>query len=195
MIVEVTRAGRPWQLHYVGRTTEPMPFLKQLASPHTRIWTTSTHGRPELDALAEHAPEGSAVYCCGPTEMIDDIEAQYAHGKGPWGRLSLHVERFTPPDALVRGTGSDKPFDVYLQRTGVTIRVESGCTLLSALQDAGILIPSTCREGTCGSCETAVLAGQVEHRHSVLSTDERTRGESMTVCVSRARSDRLVLDV
>jgi ferredoxin len=73
--------------------------------------------------------------------------------------------------------------------------VEPGRTVLSALQDAGILIPSTCREGTCGSCETAVLAGEVEHRDSVLSAHERTRDESMMVCVSRARTDRLVLDV
>jgi cytochrome P450/ferredoxin-NADP reductase len=195
LIAEVTRAGRPWHLHYVGRATQSMPFLRQLASPHTRIWTTSIHGRPDLDALVEPAPPGSAVYCCGPTELIDDIEARHVRGEGPWAGLSLHVERFAPRAALGPGTGSGKSFDVYLQRTGVTIRVEPGRTVLSALQDAGILIPSTCREGTCGSCETAVLAGEIEHRDSVLSVHERARGQSMMVCVSRARSGRLVLDV
>jgi ferredoxin len=86
-------------------------------------------------------------------------------------------------------------FDVYLQRSGITVRVKSGCTVLSALRDAGVLVPSTCREGTCGSCETVVLEGEVDHRDSVLGVDERARHDSMMVCVSRARTDRLVLDV
>jgi ferredoxin len=127
--------------------------------------------------------------------MIDDIEARYVRGEGPWGRLSLHVERFAPREVVARGVASDTAFDVYLQRSGITVRVTSGCTVLSALRDAGVLVPSTCREGTCGSCETVVLEGEVDHRDSVLGVDERARHDSMMVRVSRARTDRLVLDV
>jgi ferredoxin len=66
---------------------------------------------------------------------------------------------------------------------------------LDALDDAGVPVPSSCREGTCGTCETTVLEGEVEHRDSILTDEERTSGNTMMVCVSRARSARLVLDV
>jgi ferredoxin len=66
--------------------------------------------------------------------------------------------------------------------------------VLSALGEAGVLVPSTCREGTCGSCETTVIDGEIDHRDSVLGPDERARHDTMMVCVSRARSPRLVLD-
>jgi ferredoxin len=62
------------------------------------------------------------------------------------------------------------------------------------MAEAGVLIPSTCREGICGSCETTVLQGEIDHRDSVLSPEERATNDTMMVCVSRARSPRLVLD-
>jgi ferredoxin len=127
--------------------------------------------------------------------MIDDIEARHIRGEGPWPRLRLHVERFAPRGASSHSTTTDTAFDVRLQRTGITVRVEPGRTVLAALQDAGVLVASACREGTCGSCETMVLSGEVDHRDSVLGVDERARHDSMMVCVSRAHTDHLVLDV
>jgi ferredoxin len=50
---------------------------------------------------------------------------------------------------------------------------------------------SSCRDGTCGTCETAVLAGVVHHRDLVLSESEQEANDAMMICVSRARSPRL----
>jgi ferredoxin len=67
--------------------------------------------------------------------------------------------------------------------------------VLDAIRAAGTDVLSSCREGTCGTCETAVLDGIPEHRDSILSDAERACSDAMFVCVSRACSDRLVLDL
>jgi ferredoxin len=54
---------------------------------------------------------------------------------------------------------------------------------------------SSCRQGTCSTCETEVLDGRPDHRDSILADEERAAGRCMFICVSRSRSDRLVLDL
>ena len=56
-------------------------------------------------------------------------------------------------------------------------------------------MPTSCREGICGTCETAVLDGEPDHRDSLLTDDERADGDTMMICCSRSRADRLVLDL
>jgi ferredoxin len=68
-------------------------------------------------------------------------------------------------------------------------------SVLDAMEDAGVSIMSSCEEGVCGTCEAAVLSGEIDHRDSVLTERERAAGDKMMVCVSRARGPRLVLDL
>jgi cytochrome P450/ferredoxin-NADP reductase len=194
MAIQAERAGIPWRLHYIGRSIEGLPFAGRLPGAAATLWTTKPDGRPDLGRLLEGAPEGTAVYCCGPAAMLDEAEARHASGTGPWSRVSLHVERFTQRTAAAADDEADAGFRVYLQRSDLTVTVQPGCSVLSAMAEAGVLIPSTCREGICGSCETTVLQGDIDHRDSVLSPEERARNDTMMVCVSRARSPRLVLD-
>jgi ferredoxin len=72
-------------------------------------------------------------------------------------------------------------------------QVDAGETLLDRLANEGVLLPSSCRTGLCGSCEVTVLSGQPEHRDSVLTESERMRGDVMLPCVSRSHSGRLRL--
>nr|CEL19131.1 Flavodoxin reductases (ferredoxin-NADPH reductases) family 1; Vanillate O-demethylase oxidoreductase [Kibdelosporangium sp. MJ126-NF4]CTQ95067.1 Flavodoxin reductases (ferredoxin-NADPH reductases) family 1; Vanillate O-demethylase oxidoreductase (EC 1.14.13.-) [Kibdelosporangium sp. MJ126-NF4] len=65
--------------------------------------------------------------------------------------------------------------------------------MLQVIEEAGIAVPTSCREGTCGTCETEVLEGVVDHRDSVLTPEEQNAHDTMMVCVSRAASPRLVL--
>ena len=44
-------------------------------------------------------------------------------------------------------------------------------------------------------CETAVLAGTPDHRDTLLTPEERADGSSMMICVSRALTSRLTLDL
>ncbi|HVU91776.1 MAG TPA: 2Fe-2S iron-sulfur cluster binding domain-containing protein, partial [Jatrophihabitans sp.] len=86
-------------------------------------------------------------------------------------------------------------FEVELASTGQVVPVPPGCSVLAALAAAGREVLSSCQEGTCGTCETGVLAGVPDHRDSVLTRAERAAGDVMMICVSRARTPRLVLDL
>jgi ferredoxin len=84
---------------------------------------------------------------------------------------------------------------VLLSRSGRTVDVPAGISILKAVEQAGMSVLSSCGEGTCGTCETEVLEGEPEHRDSVLSEAERAAGDIMMICVSRCRGQRLVLDL
>ena len=95
----------------------------------------------------------------------------------------------------MREPGSEAPFEVLCARSGVTVPVGPGTSILHALEAAGIDLPSSCQEGTCGTCETPVLEGVPDHRDSLLTASERAAGKTMMVCCSRSVSPRVVLDV
>ena len=110
-----------------------------------------------------------------------------------WARGSLLVERFTP---IERGDDEvDLEFEVELAGGGAVLTVPSDRSILDVVSDAGIQVLSSCTEGTCGTCETRVISGQIDHRESVLSQEEQDDGDIMMICVSRACGGRLVLDL
>jgi ferredoxin len=105
----------------------------------------------------------------------------------------LRVERFTAAGVVV--DGPDDPFEVVCERSGVTVEVPPGTSVLRAVEDAGIGVLSSCTEGICGTCETTVLEGEPDHRDSLLTADEKAAGDTMLICVSRCHGSRLVLDL
>jgi ferredoxin len=111
-----------------------------------------------------------------------------------WPSGRLHVERFAAAPAAPPAE-ADRQIEVELARSGVTIIVDAGQSILDACLDAGVEVASSCEEGLCRTCETDVIDGVPDHRDSVLSEPERAAGDVMMICVSRARSDRLVLDL
>ncbi len=186
MIREAERAGADWTLHYGGRRRDRMAFTTELArhGERVRLLPEDEHGLLPLAGIV--AGSGYPVYCCGPEPLLAAVERVC-----PAERLRL--ERFHPREIEV--TEPEREFEVVTSMSGHTIRVAPGESILDVLDAAGVPMPSSCREGTCGTCETPVLEGEVDHRDSVLSESERAAGKSMMVCVSRARSARLVLDV
>lgn len=189
MVHEVSRRGVPWRLIYVGRSLESMAFQEELAGlgDNVLVIPSGSAGMPALPDTMAAASAGTQLYCCGPEGMVTDVEdAAVAAG------LAFHSERFS---AAPIDTSNDDRFEVVLQQTGVTLEVPPGRSILEMARCAGAEVFSSCEEGTCGSCETAVLEGEPEHRCTVLSAQERACGESMMICVSRAKSLRLVLDL
>lgn len=190
MIAELRTAGVPWSLLYGGRTRSSMAFLAELEDdPAVEIVPEDTHGMLDLErALADVRP-GCLIYCCGPGGLLDAVENVSAH----WPPDSLHLERFRPrTDAFDASTHT---FDAVLARSGIEIRVPPGQTLLDVAARAGVSVPSSCREGTCGTCETGVISGEIDHRDSLLTDAEKATGDCMMICVSRASGERLVLDL
>ncbi|MEU8662470.1 PDR/VanB family oxidoreductase [Actinoplanes philippinensis] len=183
-------AAAPWELHYAGRDAASMPFLDRLAGDdRVTLYPEDERGRVDLDALLGRQPPGTLVYCCGPEGMLRAAEEACAHRPD----VSLRVERFTPVTA--GGAGRREGFEVELAATGRTLTVPAGRSILEVVEDAGVSVLSSCREGTCGTCETTVLSGAVDHRDSLLTPAERAANDTIFLCVSRAAGPRLVLDL
>lgn len=88
-----------------------------------------------------------------------------------------------------------EPLHVVCAAAGLSLVVPPCTSILQAVRAAGLEVPAACSDGRCGECETRVLEGTPEHRDGVLTVEERAFGETMMICVSRAATSRLVLDL
>ncbi|MYV68714.1 2Fe-2S iron-sulfur cluster binding domain-containing protein [Streptomyces sp. SID2131] len=176
-----------WSLLYGGRSLASMAYREELAGlPGVTLVPQDTEGLLDLDAALGGLPPSTAVYCCGPEGLLRAVEERW---EGP-----LHTERFGAA-ASDGSEGSEGGFEVELRRSGRTVRVEPGRSLLDAVREVVPGVAYSCEEGWCGTCETKVLAGTPEHHDSVLGEEEKAAGASMMICVGRSRGPRLVLDL
>lgn len=194
MLAEVQRREVPWRCWYAGRNAEAMAYLDEVSAygnTHTATLFEDEVGRPDIATLFSALKPGTVVYCCGPKGMIAAAEA------ASWriGTRQLHIERFHPTLVPASVLSFGHAFDVRLERHDVVLHVPAERSLLSVVRDVVPSAPSSCGSGSCGVCETSVLAGEIEHRDRVLSAEECARGDVMMICVSRAKSDLLVLDI
>nr|WP_206025244.1 PDR/VanB family oxidoreductase [Micromonospora zingiberis] len=190
MVAAADAAGADWRLVYGGRSRATMAFaaaLREKYGDRVSLCPQDETGLLDLPGLLGR-PDAGLVYCCGPEALVKAVE-QHCSGWPPGG---LHVERFTPVD---RAGDGDTTIEVELASSGRTLTVPPGTPILQAVEEAGVQVLSSCREGTCGTCETTVLGGVPEHRDSLLTEEERAAGDTMMICVSRARTPRLVLDL
>ncbi|QLH13025.1 cytochrome P450 [Paracoccus pantotrophus] len=191
MIEAVQAQGLPWRLDYVGRTRSQLAYLDRLEGHDgANIHITSEHGRPDLDALIAQTDAETPIHACGSQSFLLSVEEAAERA----GR-DFHTEWFAPrPGARQGAEGSYEAFTVHLQRSNVDVVVQPGQSIIDACAEAGVTIPAACFEGTCGSCLSKVLEGVPDHRDSFLSPKERKSNQLMAPCVSKAMTDRLVLD-
>lgn len=186
MLAAAQRAGARWSLYYGARTRAHLSFTDELRHQSVHLMPQDEAGLLPIAAiLAEHPC--STVYCCGPEPLLNVVETE-----GALAGLEVHTERFV---ARQVDTTGDRAFEVRLARSGRTLKVAADRSIVEVLEGAGIEVITSCREGTCGSCETPVLEGEIEHRDSLLTAQEREAGATLMPCVSRALSDVLVLDL
>lgn len=187
MVAEVAGAGRDWRLVYGGRTRTSMAFGAELSRRHpgaVALHPMDETGLLDLPALLAEPAAGTAVYCCGPEGLLAAVEEQCPPEV-------LHVERFSPK----AGAGPREAFEVELAGSGTVLTVPAERSILEVVEESGVPVLSSCQEGTCGTCETAVLGGVPDHRDSLLTVDEQAANDTMMICVSRSCSARLVLDI
>jgi ferredoxin len=191
MIAAAAAAGADWHLLYGGRHRASMAFLPELAryGDQVTVVPQDEMGLLDLDSWLGVPRPGTLVYCCGPEPLLAAVEERCR----TWPARALHVERFSarPLSAPVR----TEAFDVELARSELRLTVPPERSILDVVEEAGVGVLSSCAEGTCGTCETAVLSGLPDHRDSVLTEDERAAGDCMMICVSRSCTARLVLDL
>ncbi|MFF1697942.1 PDR/VanB family oxidoreductase [Streptomyces sp. NPDC058257] len=191
MARDAARRGADWRMVYGGRDRGSMAFTDELgeladSGGDLTVVPQDEHGHIDLATALDGLPDGTLVYCCGPEPLLAAVEALCPAER-------LRVERFAAP--VVERAGGDSAFEVECRRSGVTLSVDAGTSILRAAETAGLSVTSSCQEGICGSCETRVLGGTPDHRDFLLSEAEHAANASMMICVSRRASGRLVLDL
>lgn len=186
-------AGTPFRFHYACRTAAAMAYREELDTHFGDYLTLHFDDVPEavLDvaALAGSVGADEHVYVCGPKGMIDAVKsAMEAVGVTP---DRIHFELFT---SAAEQTG-DSAFEVEVHATGEVFEIPPGKTIVEVLEAGGVDLMHDCLRGDCGICRTDVIDGIPDHRDVVLSDSEKAEGKVIQICVSRAKSARLVLDL
>lgn len=186
---ELPRLGVDYELHYAFRDRDNAAFIDELQQrhgDHVISYESALGHYVEPEQLLVGQPLGSHVYVCGPAGMIEAVTTT-ARRMG-WAASHVHAEEFAAPPV-------GKPFTVVLQKSGRRITVPGTASVLEALEDAGLEPNCLCRGGVCGECETAVIEGDIEHNDHYLTDAVKASNQRMMICVSRARSERVVLDL
>jgi vanillate O-demethylase ferredoxin subunit len=192
MAAQCRAQGRPVRLHYAGRSRSLMAFLPELQAllgDRLQLHIDDEAAGLDIAALLAACAPQDKLYLCGPQPMLDAVLAQ-AQALG-WPPERVHFELFAAP-AMVEG---DHAFEIVLEQSGRTLTVPADKSILDVLIDAGCDPLFDCKRGECGVCAVAVLDGEIEHRDYVLSAREKSLGNVMHTCVSRAKGSRLVLDL
>ena len=190
MIARLDALARRWELHYVVSTRTRAAFLDRLARygwVNVVFHDVPGSARLDMQAIIAAAAPDAHIYCCGPTRMLAAFEALSA--SLPSGHA--HTEYFS---ADVRAA-TEGGYRVELRRSGQTVVVRPGETLLDALLTAGVNVAFACTEGICGTCEVRVLDGVPDHRDHFLTAEQKASNGSVMVCCSGSKSPRLVLDL
>jgi phthalate 4,5-dioxygenase reductase subunit len=193
MLIQLqSESMRKFKLIYLTRDAESTAFLDELTSDawtgHVQLHHDQGDAKQAFDLwkLLEKPVAACHVYCCGPKRLMDEVKDMTGH----WPTSAVHFESFGAGDPVQK---DDREFTVGLAKTGKTVRVGAGQSLLDALRGESVLVPSSCESGTCGSCKVTLLEGEADHRDCVLMDDEKS--QHIMVCVSRAFSEHLVLDL
>lgn len=192
--------GAAYELHYCAKGPEYAAFRDELEAK-TGDCLVQSHfdgGDPsrglDIAALLKDHVEGTHLYYCGPAGFMSACAAASAH----WPKGTVHSEHFKAPPAPNpvledAGSSSTDNFVVEIASSGVRFDIPAGRSIVDVLDEAGIVIDTSCVSGLCGTCKVRYLSGTVDHRDFILSDDERR--DHLTICVSRATSQRLVLDL
>jgi len=191
MAIALARDGRNVSLHFAARSMADAAFSQPLRSAlgdSMRLYLADAGERLDVRSVVANAAPDSVFYVCGPGPLIESVRmAGIDLGISP---EHIRFERFA---AAIRS--DNKPVRVTLRRSGKVIDVSASRTILDAVQAAGIDAPAACRAGTCGTCAVKVVEGSPDHRDQALTAAERDRAALMCICVSRAHSDGLTLDL
>jgi vanillate O-demethylase ferredoxin subunit len=196
MAARLNARSRAWRMHYCVRTKDRAGLLQELM-------TLASEGEGTVLPNFDEEPGGAMldlnrvigalgphdhVYCCGPAGMLDAFrKACKAHD---FADEQVHFEYFSSTTEAATEGG----YEVVLAKSGLTLKVAPGQTILHAMLAAGVDVPYSCEDGICGTCETTVLAGTPDHRDMILSERERQRGNRMMICCSGSKTATITLD-
>lgn len=182
-----------FELHYFVRSDGQIAFKDKLAALgasvtlHKGLSPDQTEGA--LKKIAKDPGFANHMYICGPGPMLSIARAT-AQAAG-WTDDAVHFEYFKNETEI----DTSAEFTIELARSAMTLEVPAGRSILEVLRDNGIKMPSSCEQGACGTCKVDLIEGEALHQDVYLNESEKSRGDTIITCISRAKSDRLILDL
>ncbi|MDM0048674.1 PDR/VanB family oxidoreductase [Variovorax sp. J22R115] len=196
MLQRLISIGKPVELLYCARARKEAAFVEAITAlaaeksvQLTWHFDEEKGGPPNLAALLVDKGADSHYYCCGPTPMLDGFEKTCEQ----LGYPHAHIERFAA--VHVEAPSATQSYMVECAKSGKTVEVPPGKSILDSLIDAGLNPDHSCKEGVCGACETKVLDGEIDHHDGILTKLERASNKTMMICVSGCKRGPLVLDI
>ena len=185
--------GREFVLHYTAKTPLDMAYREYLVrefGDRLRFYFSAVPSETLLkaDTVFQESSQDAVFYVCGPTALIAAV-------REAGDRLGIHPEHVRFEHFTAQTSIADQPVEVELRRSGRTVQVVADQTVLQAIEQLGVAARSDCRTGTCGTCAVKVLEGVPDHRDTVLTEAEKNQAGLMCICISRSKSNRLVLDL
>jgi vanillate O-demethylase ferredoxin subunit len=196
MAERLAQTGADFTLHYCTRSAARTAFAARIRASAFADSVAFHHDdgnaaqKLDIAALLAAPQAGKHVYVCGPKGFMDAVLGT-ARANG-WPEAQLHFEYFS---ADVQPRDADEAFDVKLASSGRVVHVPKGTTVLQALADAGVVLPSSCEQGVCGTCITRVIEGVPDHRDMYFTPEEQAANAEFTPCCSRSKTPLLVLDL
>jgi vanillate O-demethylase ferredoxin subunit len=196
MAERLAQTGAAFEMHYCTRSRTRTAFHDRIAGAafagrvHFHFDDGDAAQKLDLATLLATPQDGRHLYVCGPKGFMDAVLGA-ARAAG-WPEARLHYEFF---GADVAPRDADAAFEVQLASSGRIVAVPKGRTVVDALAEAGVVVPTSCEQGVCGTCLTRVLGGECDHRDVFLTPEEQAAHDQFLPCCSRARSPRLVLDL
>lgn len=193
MAQALDRMSLPFELHCFAQSAEHTAFsdvldgLGESVVRHLGLPPDETVA--EIRRLVTAPDEFTHLYVCGPGPMLEAARREAA--AAGWSDDHVHFEYFKNTNEI----DDSSTFEVALARSALTVTVPSGSTILEVLRENGVPLPSSCEQGACGTCVATVLEGEPDHQDVYLNDSDHQAGDRIMTCVSRAVSDRLVLDL
>ncbi len=192
MASELAQAGRSFEVHYAGRTEGALAFvseMQEICGDCLAIHYDDRDSAMNILAILGKAPDGAHVYFCGPEGMIEAVKAIATDLD--WSSDRIHYELFT----VEVDASEDTAFDVEIHATGQVVHVPADKTIIEVLEEAGLDPLYDCQRGDCGICQCEVIEGEPDHRDIILTDEEKASNSVMQICVSRAKTPKLVIDI
>ena len=191
MLIYLNRSDAAVELHYAAKSSKECAFYKFLLekySSQVKFYFSEKGDYLKPKQILQNQPIGTHLYLCAPHSLMQDCHSA-AQALG-YPDSAIHRELFGATK-----TNKIKPFTAVLAKSKKAIEVSPDKTLLEALEAAGISPNYSCRAGGCGACEVKVIEGAIEHLDSYYSTVERAEQDRILTCVSRAKSQQLVIEI
>ena len=187
--------GADFQIHYSAKSKNSASFADQLSSSKlgdfTKFYFSDENNRLDIQKELESIDSDAHIYVCGSNRYIDNILEVYSKLNLP--ESQIHREFFS--SSVEVDESKDAEFEVELKNSGKIYTIPSDRTIFEVLDENGVEITVSCEQGVCGSCMTKVIDGIPEHRDSFLLDSEKKANNIITPCCSRAKSEKLILDL